>query len=129
MALLFATDSERLWNGFQTSAMIYKRLHDMYQPGVRFYWPIDVVKMLNEANIRHMVVGNYGSGAWRREPQANGDVDILVGTRYFAAATDIVAKGFPRLVRSDEENAIAFHDEKSRWKGAVYHLHRPWTPL
>ena len=127
MAPTFATVADRLWDGFQTSARICKRLHVMYQPGVRFYRPIDLVKTLNEANIRSMVVGNYGSGAWRHEPQANGDIDVLVGSRSLKAAADVVAARFRRLVRSDENDAVAFHDKKSRWTSAVYHLHRPTT--
>lgn len=129
MAPTFATHAERLWNGFQMSAMIHKRLHDMFQPKVRYYRPIDVVKVLNAAKIPPMVVGNYGSGAWRSEQQANGDVDVLVASRSLAAAADAVAAAFPQLVRTDEDGAVAFHDVKSRWKGAVYHLHRPRTPL
>jgi hypothetical protein len=126
---MFATDADRLWSGFQTSAAITRRLHDMYQPDVRFYRPIDVVKALNESRICPTVVGNFGSGAWRREPQANGDVDVLVGLRSFSAAVDAVAAKFPRLKRSEGSESVAFQDVTSRWQGAVYHLLRPTTPL
>ena len=43
--------------------------------------PLDVIRVLNHANIRFVLVGAYGLAGWRQEPRATEDVDVVVAAR------------------------------------------------
>ena len=59
--------------------------------------PIEVIRVLNKAKIRFVLVGAYGLVGWRKESRATEDVDVLVGVRHLKKAVEVLLKAFPDL--------------------------------
>ncbi|HEY7428214.1 MAG TPA: hypothetical protein VH682_28530 [Gemmataceae bacterium] len=63
--------------------------------------PEDVIRVLNAAGVRFMLMGNYGITGWRLERRASEDVDVLVRTRDHRKAVDAIRHSFPDLQVKD----------------------------
>ena len=40
--------------------------------------PLEVIRILNTAKVRFMLLGAHGIGGWTQTPRAHEDVDVLV---------------------------------------------------
>ncbi len=76
--------------------------------------PADVIRALNQANVRFVVVGAYGLSAWLQKPRATEDVDIVVMNKHLKIATRALAKVFPHLEVEDHEVVVRFRDPKTK---------------
>jgi hypothetical protein len=63
--------------------------------------PLDVIRVLNEARIRFVLVGAYGLAGWRQEPRATEDVDVVVAARQVKKAVQVLLTAFPHLEAVD----------------------------
>jgi hypothetical protein len=72
--------------------------------------PLEVIRVLNEANVRFMLVGAHGISGWLDEPRATQDVDVLVGYRQHQKATRALLAAFPHLQADDQEVVVRFSD-------------------
>src|SRR5579885_430441 len=59
--------------------------------------PLDVVRVLNAAKIRFVLVGAYGLAGWRKEPRATEDVDVIVAAKQVKKAVKALCEAFPEL--------------------------------
>jgi hypothetical protein len=73
----------------------------MYRPEESMIAPEDVIRVLNAAGVRFILMGNYGITGWRLERRASEDVDVLVRTRDHRKAVDAVHRSFPDLQMKD----------------------------
>lgn len=63
--------------------------------------PLEVIRVLNRAKVRFVLVGAYGLAGWRREPRATEDVDIVVAARYVKKAASVLLAAYPHLEAVD----------------------------
>ena len=72
--------------------------------------PGDVIRLLNEAGVRFLLVGAHGLSGWTQKPRATEDVDILVGTRSHKKAARLLQGAYPHLTIEDHEVVTRFRD-------------------
>lgn len=65
--------------------------------------PLDVIRILNAAKVRFMLLGAYGIGGWMNKSRATEDVDVLVARRGHKKAVRALSAAFPHLVVEDYE--------------------------
>lgn len=73
--------------------------------------PLEVIRVLNAANVRFMLVGTHALGGWTCRPRTTTDVDILIGARLLTKAVRVLLTAFPQL-RGEE------HDDETRLRDA-----------
>lgn len=80
-------------------------LSEYYIPN--FISPLEVIRVLNAAKVRFMLVGTHALGGWTGKPRTTTDVDLLIGARLHKRAVRVLLAAFPQL-RNDE------HDDETR---------------
>jgi hypothetical protein len=79
-----------------------------------FITPLEVIRILNEAGVRFMLVGTHGLGGWMQKPRATEDVDVLVATRGYKKALRALLAAFPHLEGDDDEGMTRLRDRESK---------------
>ncbi len=74
------------------------------------YEPELIIRLLNKAKIKFIVMGTHGIGGWRSEPRATHDVDCLVALKDYAKAVHVVREAFPELEVADWKVVTRFRD-------------------
>jgi hypothetical protein len=65
-----------------------------------------VIRVLNEARIRFVLVGAYGLAGWRKETRSTEDVDVIVAARQVRKAVRVLLEAFPHLEAVDLPVAV-----------------------
>jgi hypothetical protein len=99
----------------------------MYQPKAAMIAPETVIKLLNRAQVKFVLMGTHGIGGWRSEPRATQDVDILVRKRDHRKAVEAVRHAFPELTVSDYPVVTRFTDPVTGYP--VIDLMKPTQPI
>jgi hypothetical protein len=63
--------------------------------------PETVIRVLNSAKIRFVLVGAFGIARWKKEARATLDVDVVVTARQLKKAVAALLKAFPHLEAVD----------------------------
>jgi hypothetical protein len=63
--------------------------------------PLEVIRALDVAKVRFLLIGSHALGGWMQKPRATSDVDVLVGVRSHARAVRALLTAFPHL-RAEE---------------------------
>ncbi|HWG46018.1 MAG TPA: nucleotidyl transferase AbiEii/AbiGii toxin family protein [Gemmataceae bacterium] len=100
-------------------------LSEYYVPNL--ITPLEVIRILNAAKVRFMLLGAHGLGGWMGKPRATEDVDVLVGTRGHKKAVAALQAAFPHLQAEDYEVVTRFRDPETR--GVVIDVMKPNQPL
>ena len=87
-------------------------LSEYYVPNL--ITPLDVIRVLNAANLRFMLLGAHGVGGWTGKPRATEDVDVLVGTRGHRKAVRALLAAFPQLRAEDHEVVTRLRDPETK---------------
>ncbi len=82
----------------------------MYKPQAPMVTPEVVIKVLNKAKVKFVLMGTHGIGGWRSEPRATQDVDVLVLKSHHRKAVAAVKKVFPDLDMQDLPAITRFMD-------------------
>jgi len=62
----------------------------MYKPQAPMVTPEVVIKVLNKAKVKFVLMGTHGIGGWRSEPRATQDVDVLISKSHHRKAVAAV---------------------------------------
>jgi hypothetical protein len=89
-------------------------LSEYYVPNL--ITPLEVIRVLNAAKVRFMLLGAHGLAGWMGKPRATEDVDVLVGTRGHKKAVRALLTAFPHLQADDHEVVTRLRDSET---GAV----------
>jgi predicted nucleotidyltransferase len=73
----------------------------------------DVVRVLNDAKIRFVLVGAHGLAGWRNKPRATEDVDVVVAAAHLKKAVKALEKAFPQLEPDERTVVIRMRDRES----------------
>ena len=87
-------------------------LSEYYVPNL--ITPLDVIRVLNAANLRFMLLGLTGSAGGRASRAATEDVDVLVGTRGHRKAVRALLAAFPQLRAEDHEVVTRLRDPETK---------------
>jgi hypothetical protein len=75
--------------------------------------PLAVIRVLNAAKVRFMLLGAYAIGGWTRVSRATDDVDVLVATRGHRKAVRALLAAFPRLQAEDRAVVMRLRDPET----------------
>lgn len=89
-------------------------LSELYVPNL--ITPLEVIRVLNAAKVRFMLLGAHGLSGWMGKARATEDVDVLVGTRGHKKAVRALLAAFPHLQEDDHEVVTRLRDPET---GAV----------
>jgi len=78
-----------------------------------FIAPLEVIRVLNAAKIRFMLVGAHGLAGWLHKARATEDVDVVVGYRYDRKAARALLGAFPFLEEDNQEVVIRLRDRET----------------
>ena len=93
-----------------TSSALTGYYYEMYRPGVTMIHPRKVIRLLNGAGVRFVLMGTHGIGGWRKQPRATQDVDVLVAKKDHDKAVQVLQRAFPSLVLKDAAVVSRFID-------------------
>lgn len=74
---------------------------------------INVVRALNRAGIRFVLVGAHGLATWRGKPRATEDVDIVVQAKQVKKAVAALSIAFTHLEPVDLPVVVRFRDRET----------------
>ena len=89
-------------------------LSEYYVPNL--ITPLEVIRVLNAAKVRFMLLGAHGLAGWMGKARATEDVDVLVGTRGHKKAVRALLAAFSHLQSDDHEVVTRLRDPET---GAV----------
>ncbi len=72
--------------------------------------PLQVIRILNRAKVRFVLMGAYAIVGWTKKPRATEDVDILVAARGVRKAVRELQAAFPQLKAEDHEVVTRLRD-------------------
>jgi len=72
--------------------------------------PEKVIRVLNEAAVKFVVMGTHGITGYRDEARATQDVDVLVRARDHRKAVDALQRAYPKLQIQDTPVVTRFVD-------------------
>jgi hypothetical protein len=93
------------------SLAISSTLSEWYVPNL--ITPQEVIRVLNAAKVRFMLLGVHGLSGWTGEPRATKDVDVLVATRGHNKAVRALLTAFPHLQAEDHQVATRLRDPET----------------
>jgi hypothetical protein len=85
----------------------------MVQKGAIMIGPLDVIRVLNEAEVGFVLMGTYGIAGWRQQPRATQDVDVLVQKKDHRKAVAAITRAFPGLKGQDSPVVTRFTDPET----------------
>jgi hypothetical protein len=100
-------------------------LSEYYVPN--FITPLEVIRVLNAAKVRFMLLGAHGLGGWTGEPRATKDVDVLVAARSHKKALTALLAAFPHLQAEDNQVVTRLRDPETR--DVLLDVMKPNQPL
>ncbi len=89
--------------------------------------PLQMIRVLNAAGIRFVLVGCHSIGGWMDEPRASEDVDVLVSARGVSKAVRELLVAFPHLEKNQDEAFVHLRDRKTQ--AAAIDIVKPTSEL
>jgi len=120
-------EARKHWEALRTSSALTQSYRRMYRPEATMIPAEDVIRVLNEAGVKFVVMGTHGVGGWRSEPRATQDVDCLIRKQHHRKAVKAVKATYPDLVVEDLPVVTRFKDPATG--NAVIDLMKPAEPI
>jgi hypothetical protein len=89
--------------------------------------PLEVIRVLDAAGVRFMLLGAHAIGGWTDEPRTTEDVDVLVAARGVKKAVAALLAAYPRLNAEDNEVVTRLRDPETG--KVVIDVMKPNQPL
>src|SRR5262249_51152060 len=96
-----------------TSSALVGYYRGMYRPKGVMVNPKKVIRLLNEAKVRFVLLGTHGLGGWRSQARATQDVDVLIARKDHRKAIRVLREGFPKLIVEDSPIVTRFKDPET----------------
>lgn len=93
-----------------TTSFLSETYRRMYNPDAAKIEPEAVIRVLNQAGVKFVLMGAHGIGGWMQNPRATRDVDVLVQKSHHKKAVRAIEQGFPALVRQEHAAVTRFID-------------------
>lgn len=115
------------WDSLKASGMLTEWFRRIHRPAAMKVQPEKVVKLLNGAKIKFVLMGTHGLNAYRDEPRATHDVDLLVAARDQKKAIKALTLAFPKL-KVEETPIVTRFIDPTTGRGVI-DLMKPTFPL
>jgi hypothetical protein len=76
--------------------------------------PLQVIRLLNAAKVRFVLMGAHAIGGWMDKPRATQDVVVLVVARSLRKAVRSLLAAFPHLEADDHEVVTRLREKESK---------------
>jgi hypothetical protein len=93
------------------SLMTSSALSELYVPNL--ITPLEVIRILNAARVKFMLLGAHGLGGWMGKPRATEDVDVLIGARGHKKAVGALLTAYPHLQAEEHEVVTRLRDPET----------------
>ncbi len=103
-------DGSRHRKGLRISSMLTQSFRRLYKRNAPMVTPEAVIRLLNRARIKFVLMGTHGISGWRGEARATQDVDVLIQKSHHRKAVQAVKKAFPDLPMQDLPAVTRFLD-------------------
>jgi hypothetical protein len=120
-------DSARHLDALRTSSRLSESFRRLYQPAAAMIIPEKIVRALNEAGIKYLIMGTHGINGYRDQARATHDVDLLVRVRDHRKAVTLLRKLYPKLQVREFPAVTRLVDPTTERE--VIDLMRPYDPL
>ena len=107
-----AVKSEPTANGHTRSILESSSLSRLYVAD--FIAPVDVIRVLNAAAVKYVLVGAHSIGGWTHEPRATKDVDVIASKRDVKKAVTALTAAFPHLECDDQSVVVRLRIRDTR---------------
>lgn len=105
------------------------RLREAVRPrGGSVYPPEPIIRLLNQAKVKYVLIGTHGLIGWRSESRATHDVDVLIAKKHHARAVQAIHEAYPHLKVVDVPNVVT-HFVEPAIQESVIDLMKPETDL
>ena len=104
---------DRHLDALATSSRLTATYRRMYRPMATEVYPEDVIRVLNSAGVRPVLMGTHGIGGWRSQARATEDVDVLVKKKDLKKAIRALKEAYPQLKFEDYAVVARFRDPAS----------------
>jgi hypothetical protein len=111
--MVAATRNRSHQRSLVTGAALAGFYRDMYRPGATMVSPKKVIRVLNDAKVRFVLMGTHGLSGWRSKARATEDVDVLIARRDHGKAVRVLGEAFPKLTVEDGAILTRFKDPAS----------------
>jgi hypothetical protein len=89
------------------------------------FTPVEVIGVLNDANVEFMLIGTHAIGGWMQDPRCTHDVDILSAIGHYSKAIEAMRHAYSSLTLERLKNAARFrHPQTGRVGIEVYRSSR-----
>jgi hypothetical protein len=112
--MVIATPINRHMSALKTSSFLTAYFRRKHTPGAAMITPEEVIDALNQAEVSFVVMGTHGAGAWRSEPRATQDVDVLVVRKDHNKAVRVLSSKYPNLDVQDTTVVTRFVDPSTK---------------
>ena len=76
--------------------------------------PLEVIRVLNQAQVSFVLVGSYGLAGWLNKPRATQDVDVVASSRHVKKAVAVLSAAFPQLVPDVQPRMIRLRNRETQ---------------
>jgi hypothetical protein len=94
----------------QISSLLTARWYRMQRPEATMYEPEAVIRLLNRAKVKFILVGTHGIAGWRSSSRATQDTDVLVALKDYEKAVRTIHTAFPELEVAEWKKVTRFKD-------------------
>jgi hypothetical protein len=94
----------------QISSMLAERFRRLHNPTAMKIEPEQVIRVLNRAAAKFVLMGAHGISPWLGEPRATRDIDLLIQKRHHRKAVKAVREAYPALLVEDCPAVTRFSD-------------------
>ncbi|HEV3339585.1 MAG TPA: hypothetical protein VG125_04495 [Pirellulales bacterium] len=84
--------------------------YKMHRPDAMQVEPNELIRVLNEAGVKFVLMGQHGISGWLSEPRATRDVDVVVQKRHHGKAIKAIQAAWPELVIKEYSVVTRFLD-------------------
>ena len=84
--------------------------YEMHRPDAMQVEPKELIRVLNEAGVKFVLMGQHGISGWLSEPRATRDVNVVVQKRHFAKAVRAIHAAWQELVAQELPVVTRFLD-------------------
>jgi len=92
------------------TAWLTKVQLEMWLEGFVDVNPKELIRVLNRAGVKFVLMGAHVTNAWSRVARATRDVDVLVQKSHHRKAVQAIRKAFPTLLPEDNPVVTRFRD-------------------
>jgi hypothetical protein len=81
--------------GLDSVSWLTRTQYKMHRPDAMQVEPNELIRVLNEAGVKFVLMGHHGISGWLSAPRATRDVDVVVQKRHHAKAIRAIQSAWP----------------------------------